>query len=111
MIIRGRVITDETWIKIWMVCSTASMAVIYSSFYYYTWYYVENNPKVYHDEYFMNIQNRCSGVTFSDESYFFYKHSNLNCGLIAVYLGVYLGALMRHMDHGMVRRDYSHLDT
>lgn len=72
---------------------------------------MKHKAEVYHNEYFVNIQNRCTGVTSSDENYFFYNNSNLSCGLIAVYLGVYLGALMRHKDHGLVRRDYSHLDT
>ena len=107
MIIRGRVLTDEIWIKPWIFGSTALMYIIYSAFYFYAHYKVNNQSKLY-SEYFANIETRCPGVTASDEKYFFYDHSNLDCGLITVFLGVYFGALMRHRDHGMVRRDYSH---
>lgn len=54
MIIRGRVLIDDTWIKPWIFASTGFMYLIYSGFYFYAQYEVNNQVTKYND-YFHNI--------------------------------------------------------
>ena len=105
-IIRGRIIKNEPQFKIWVITSTLVMMLIYISFYIKVVYNMDKNESIY-DEYFLIIQKRCHGVNLIDKNYFFYSHSNLKMGYIFAYFGVYFGALKRHQDHGLVRRDYT----